>query len=166
MEGDSHASVWQPFNSLKQAFPLPTHVQLVISIVYAPCTPPTCNVGNGHKGPRFDVENYLWLRSDVLNRTSSYIWLLTISNVSIEWWIFTLYVYGLFDGITSYDVKALFTSLSVKPAKSIIKNGVRTGGRISHKNNHTHSTNHHTCGVLPQKTHISSSKVSIMTMSG
>ena len=53
--------------------------------------------------------------------------------------------------MTSYDVKALFTSVPVDPSINIVKQKLLKD--IAPKDEHVHPTYHHTTGLLPQRTY-------------
>ena len=53
--------------------------------------------------------------------------------------------------MTSYDVKALLNSVPVDPSITIVKHNLPQDPTLPPKDQHVHTTNHHTTGVLPQK---------------
>ena len=53
--------------------------------------------------------------------------------------------------ITSFDVKALFNSVSVHPAIQIVQTKVTARQHPSTKNQHVHTTNHLPTGALPHQ---------------
>ena len=66
------------------------------------------------------------------------------------------------DSITSFDVKALFTSVPVQPAIQIINNRLQQDNTLPQRDSHVHPPNHLPPGILPNSKPTSSSRVSII----
>ena len=67
--------------------------------------------------------------------------------------------------MTSFDVKALFTSVPGDPSIEIVQNKIGTGSYPTTKDQYVHPANSYPSWSSALKTHISSSKVSFMNRS-